>query len=373
MLGFRGVTAARVSSALVVLLAAFLAAWAIRADDSWFSIHWSHYACYVDETTPKQALAARAVAFVLSLLLIFIVRPRVARVSGASWLRVLMAVGASLVVCELVLRWRDSRHLPPPPGPPPGHYMTHTERQSVDFPTGGRIVHYTTDEHGYRVRDESTSVDLARPSIIIAGESVAFGFGLEYDETVGARLASRFGTQDVNIAISEMSTARSYGRIRDELEKLKRPVAVVTFIVHTWLERETNTARWHVEWDGTRQLTLLPPTPQSRSPLLNLFHSVIPYRDDHRFDVARLAMVEIAELARSRGAVPLFVLTECGARCRSTEFIDRELTRGLSAPWVSVPVPESANIPGDMHPSAASVVAYVGAIENELRRNGVSP
>ena len=55
--------------------------------------------------------------------------------------------------------------------------------RGVPEPKDGRPphnLHYALDEHGYRVRDESSSVDPRAPSIVIAGESVAFGFGLGY-------------------------------------------------------------------------------------------------------------------------------------------------------------------------------------------------
>ena len=231
----------------------------------------------------------------------------------------------------------------------------------------------STNEQGFRVADQSTTIDLEAPSIVMSGESVAFGFGLAYEETIGAQLAHRFGLQDVNVAVNGFSNADTLQRLEDTLPKLAKPVAVVCFVVHTWLDRNTDGARWHVVWNEGRPMSLLPPRPETSSPLLALARSVFRYHDDHRLEIGRQLLGQTADLIRSRNATPLFVFTQCGARCRSTEFVTTQLTRDLDAPWISIDTPEDENLPSDMHPGPTAAVRYVDAIEKALRVNRVAP
>src|SRR5438477_642372 len=62
-------------------------------------------------------------------------------------------------------------------------------------PSGGRRIEYVFDAGGYRVRDANHPVDRARPSILFAGESIMFGDGLTYDETVPFRVETIAGLQ----------------------------------------------------------------------------------------------------------------------------------------------------------------------------------
>ncbi len=337
----------RVISTLVVAAAAALAAWAIHADQVWFSTHWTRHQCFLTRTAQNLALVARIVAGVLSVALLFLRGP-VSRVSGSMWLRIGLAVVLALVTTEIYLRSKQAK-------------------------AAELEMHPPTDVHGYRVPSPATTIDLGAPSIVMSGESVAFGFGLAYEDTIGARLAQRTGLQDVNVAVNGFSNALTLQRLEDALPKLAKPVAVVCFVVHTWLDRNTDPRGWHVVWNDGRMMPLLPPEPPTSSPLLALGRSVFRYHDDHRLEIGRQLLSQTAEFIRSRNAAPIFVFTQCGARCRSTEFVVSELTRDLDAPWISLDTPEEENLPGDMHPGPKAAVRYTDAIESVLRANRVVP
>lgn len=351
-------------SALVVVLSALIAAWAIMATDAWFATHWLRHQCYLDVTTRNEAIAARVVAGVISIVLVVLVRPRAAKVAPRTWLMVAIAIVASLLFCELTLRW--VRRSKPVAVAPPAVWLRHEGRQAFDVPIEGHVVHYETDEYGYRVRDASTRTDLRAPSIILAGESVAIGFGLEWDESPAGRLEHRMGMQVANLAESGLSSAGTMYRLRKELPKFEKPVAVVTFVVPTWLDRETDRRRWWIDWNEGPSLVAKPPVPESDSPLVRLWNAVFLYHDDHRFEVARESFRQITEVVRAKSAKPLFVFTECGARCRSHEFVKQELTRDLDAPYIWVDIPESDNLHGDMHPGPRGANTYAAAIERAL-------
>lgn len=351
----------RVISTFVVLVAAALAAWAIHADETWFMTHWMRHQCFLTRTSHDVALGVRAGAGVLSVLLVLVAR-RLARVSTPTYLRILLAVVLALGTTEIVLRTQRAKAAEPP-----------ADHRTVDATIGGRTVRYTFDPHGYRVADEKTSVDLHARSVVMSGESVAFGFGLDYEESIGARLEHRLGLQDVNMAVSGFSNASSLERLQAELPKLDAPVAVVCFVIHTWLDRNTDRRGWHVVWGEGQPMAILPPEPETSSPLLALFRGLFRYHDDHRLEIGRQVLGQMSDLIHSRNATPLFVFSQCGARCRSTEFVVSELTRDLDAPWISLDTPEEENLPSDMHPGPAAAARYADAIEKALRTNGVAP
>ena len=74
--------------------------------------------------------------------------------------------------------------------------------------SGGRTIQYSFDASGYRVRGAGDHVDAERPSILFAGESVMFGDGLTYDESVPGQVEAMLGVQVVNLGVYGFSTDR---------------------------------------------------------------------------------------------------------------------------------------------------------------------
>src|SRR6185295_12389482 len=60
---------------------------------------------------------------------------------------------------------------------------------------GDHTVDYAIDAAGYRVRSLDEPVDHERPTILFAGESVMFGEGLSWEESVPARVGEVMNIQ----------------------------------------------------------------------------------------------------------------------------------------------------------------------------------
>ena len=91
---------------------------------------------------------------------------------------VVLALGASEVVlrkihCARPNGWSPTRSRG---GGPIRGSAGHSPRREKDTSRiGGRTIAYAFDRHGYRVRRVDEPVDLARPALVFAGESVMFG------------------------------------------------------------------------------------------------------------------------------------------------------------------------------------------------------
>ena len=78
---------------------------------------------------------------------------------------------------------------------------------------GGRVVDYTFDSAGYRVRRADEPVDPERPTILFTGESVMFGKGLTWEESVPAQVGAMLGRQSANLAVDGYGNDQAYLRV----------------------------------------------------------------------------------------------------------------------------------------------------------------
>src|SRR6185295_11916912 len=147
----------------------------------------------------------RVVMATLGVSLALFARPRIGRIVARAPARALeatiaavLAVGAS----ELVLRrvhLRAAEWLVPDEEP----------RRRVDSRLGwtfvpartghnivaGRVIEYALDPAGYRVRRVDEPVDPAQPTMLFTGESVMFGEGLTWEESIPAQVGAMMGIQ----------------------------------------------------------------------------------------------------------------------------------------------------------------------------------
>ena len=72
--------------------------------------------------------------------------------------------------------------------------------------TGGRTIEYAVDAAGYRVRRVDEPVDPEQPTILFIGESVMFGEGLTWDESMPAQVGAMMGVQSANLAVHRYSS-----------------------------------------------------------------------------------------------------------------------------------------------------------------------
>ena len=217
---------------------------------------------------------------------------------------------------------------------------------------GGREVDYAIDSSGYRVHRADMPVDLTRPTIVFAGESVMFGEGLQWEETIPAQTEKLLGIQSANIAVHGYSTDQTYLRVRTELPRFQQPVAVIALFMTTLFGRNLDRDRPHLE-EG---LSWAPAIAASR--LKSLAVLVVPFRRDRTVErgvrVTREALSAMASLARARGAAPLIIVPQFGPESALEESIRRRVFDGAGVPVMRVEIDAAWRLPWDRHPNAAA-------------------
>ena len=111
---------------------------------------------------------------------------------------------------------------------------------------GGRTVEYAFDPAGYRVRRVNEPVDPEQPAMVFIGESVMFGEGLTWEETIPARVGAITGVQSANLAVHGFSNDQAYMRLQTELPRFRRPLAVVSLFMTALFGRNLDDDRPHL-------------------------------------------------------------------------------------------------------------------------------
>jgi hypothetical protein len=228
----------------------------------------------------------------------------------------------------------------------------------------GRVVDYAIDASGYRVRRVDEPVDPGRPTILFVGESVMFGEGLSWDETVPARTGALLGIQSANLAVHGYGNDQAYLRLVRELPRFRQPVAVVSLFMTALFGRNLDDDRPHL-WPG---LVWMPPVQHGR--LATLAKLLVPYRRDATVErgvaTTRDVFVATVKLASARGATPLVVVPHFGVE----EAAERELRRRIldesGVPYVWVEIDDDWRLPGDRHPNARAAQVIARAIADRL-------
>jgi hypothetical protein len=211
-----------------------LLVWAWRADRAWFEAHIFSRFCATDSAELSRAVLQRALGVILGLLVLFVARPYAGRWLAqrasfdlASIARTLLATLLALVASDLILRlplFRRAR-----PGPltfvtrDPHYGWRNTAPLSTVEKYGDREIRYVIAADGNRVRAAEEPIDPARPTILFAGESITFGFGVTYDESYPAIVGQALGVQPANISVTAHSNDQAYLRAHDELARFAHP------------------------------------------------------------------------------------------------------------------------------------------------------
>jgi hypothetical protein len=153
-------------------------------------------------------------------------------------------------------------------------------------------VHYATGPFGYRTARAGLTPDFARRTVVFAGESVVFGYGLEWRDTIPAQVQAMTGIQTVNIAINAHATDQLYMRLRRELPRFAHPVAVVIPFMPRLLDRNLDGDKPHLD-AALRWYPAGPPPIR----LVELTRRMLRYRDPA--DVARGEAMTSAVLKRA--------------------------------------------------------------------------
>jgi hypothetical protein len=229
---------------------------------------------------------------------------------------------------------------------------------------GGRIIDYSIDPAGYRVSRIDEPVDPERPTILFTGESVMFGEGLTYEESIPAHVGAMIGVQTANLAVHAYGHDQAYLRLRTELPHFRRPVAVVSLFMTTLFGRNLDQDRPHLG----ASLVWLPA--EQRSRLSSLAKLVVRYRADTTVErgvaVTQQVLRTTSELARAHGATLLVVL-QFGHEAQPEQTLRRRILDNASIPYVLVEIDSSWRLPWDRHPNARAARAIATAIASELR------
>jgi len=201
---------------------------------------------------------------------------------------------------------------------------------------------------------------------VFAGESVMFGEGLAWEESIPAQVSAILGVQSANLAVHGYSTDQMYLRLAQELPRFRQPVAVVSIFMTELFGRNLDDDRPHLGpglvWQGA----------EHASRLMSLAGLLVPYRRDTTVErgvrVTREVFLAFVELARRRGATPLVVVPEFGTEDDAQRTILRERILADDVPTVRVPLDPEWRLVWDRHPNAHAAHVIATAIAARLQR-----
>jgi hypothetical protein len=357
--------------------AAALLAFGATADGAWFERHVALPALNPPPplwTLPALRIAAVAVGLVLAACAAAAGR----RATLGGMARVCLAVALSVCASELGLRVLR-RVLPAPStriearlaAPDPRTGWAFVPRRSVDLPVPGGVIRYAIDGHGDRAPSANWIEDAEAPTVLLAGESIATGHGLQWSDTIAARLSGLLRAQVVDVAEGGYGSDQAHLRTVDALARFAHPVAVVTTVLPVQLFRNLHDDRPHLLLrEGA---LMLAPAARSRLRLRQLFVNDLPYLSEARLQESLTLTAAIlhatAAAARARGAKPLFVFPSTGPPrpldAHPEAFVVRALVEDL--PHVVVDVDQARMLPwDDGHPDAEGARQIAAAIAEKL-------
>jgi len=347
---------------------------AIAADQRWLDAHFlpSFFVPRVwyvrAESSARAALAAIGIALTLA-------APRIGRAitkAPGRGTSIAAAVLLALIAGEIVL------HVAPPR--PLGWLVANDEPRRQPDPrlgwvlapgrvgratVAGRTIEYAIDANGYRVRRLDEPVDRTRPSVLFAGESVMFGEGVDWQDTVPARVAAALGLQTVNAAVHGYSSDQAYLRLEQESPRFSHLEAIVQPFMTTLFGRNLDDDRPHLD----RALTWQPARPPSR--LMYLVALLVPFRTvttvDDGIAMTRAVFAATTARARAHHAMPLVVVPQLGRESAPEAALRHRIFDGSGIPYVFVEIDPEWHLPGDHHPDARGDRALAAAVADRLR------
>jgi hypothetical protein len=228
---------------------------------------------------------------------------------------------------------------------------------------GGRPIDYAIDGAGYRVRRVEEPVDPVRPTIVFVGESVMFGEGLTWEESIPAQVGRAIGIQSANAAVHGYSTDQTYLRLVRELPRFRRPVAVVAIFMTELFGRNLDDDRPHL----TAGLVWQPAEHTSR--LMSLAGLLVPYRRETTVEegvrVTSDTLRAIARSAREYAATPVVLVPQFG----DEDEVQRRLRARIltdDVPTTLVHLDADWRLPWDRHPNAEAAHVLASAVAARL-------
>ncbi|GAC1596898.1 MAG: hypothetical protein NVS4B10_06210 [Myxococcales bacterium] len=241
---------------------------------------------------------------------------------------------------------------------------------------GASPVPYAIDAWGGRAAEDKGAPDPALPSLVVAGESIAVGHGLPFEQTFAALLAKRLGLQLVSVAAGGYGTDQALLRLADTLPRLAHPVAMVMVVPLIQLERNLQDYRPRLELQDGGALQLVPPAQGflARLRLRDVVVNELPLlgEDKLRRAIALTAaeLREAARVARAHGAEPIFLVPMVGPQrpveARGEAQFLRPLFIEQGLPFAPIDLDPTELLPYDGHPDAAASQRIANALADAL-------
>ena len=382
---------AKAAGVAVGLCGVALIALGLRVDRRWIEIHMTARYCAEQPGDLVHGTVLRWTAIAAGVFLLVVLR-RAARWAerktlgemAGMVLSIVAATALALLVSDAVLRRKEHKA----PGPSVLHYEPDSEGDPLliyrpvpshvtEVVVADRHLRFVIDANDWRVRSTEDVVDFARPTVIFTGESVASGFGLNFEETYPFDVGQDLGVQVVNVAVQSYGNDGAYVRMHEALPRFEHLVATVTMVNHFMIDRNVWADRPHVLVSDDGSLTVEPVQDESgwlaRSPLLRLARNLV--HSDEALRRARMYIAATARETRARGAFPLFVLANVHDQCLPDETgapsIERNLFEGLNVDHVRVDLGEDTFDRVVWHPNGVAHRKIADAITQSLRARGI--
>jgi hypothetical protein len=280
------------------------------------------------------------------------------------------------------------RRMPAKPGPVTYNYEPLSDSDArlqwhpmashtSEFRVGDKDLHFYVDANTWRVRSPDEVVDFTKPTLLFTGESIASGFGLNYEETYPFMVGQDLGIQVVNVAVQAYGTDQAYLRMSDALPRFERPLAAITLVVPPSIQRDVAVDRPRLGLAADGSFITVPRHDDDwfsfirTSRAMSVYYATIDYHSDEAFRVARATFVSTAREAAARGAFPLFVFTQWKAFCLPGPdgdlFIEHNLFDGLGLTHIHADPPEDTFDASIQHVNARGQRFVADAIERALR------
>ena len=367
---------ARLTAEIVVSsIGATLLVCVVVANQSWLDKHFVPSFFLPRQTYVVLETCARVVMLILGAWFLFVARPRVGRFAAQTpnrALEIFIAIVLALGASDLLLRHVHLRPVEwlsvdqePRREPDPRLGWKWVPGRTGHKAIGGRVIDYTIDATGFRVQRLDEPIDLTHPTVIFTGESVMFGEGLTWEESIPAQVGAMLGVQTANLAVHGYGNDQAYMRLKAELPRFRQPVAIVSLFMTDLFGRNLDQDRPHLG----PGLVWLPP--ENRSRLASLAKLLVPYRADSTVDrgvaVTREVFRATNQLAQADGATPILAVLQFGNEDRQEQALRHRVLDDAGLPYLFIEIDSSWRLPWDRHPNARAARAIATAIASRLQ------
>jgi hypothetical protein len=116
-----------------------------------------------------------------------------------------------------------------------------------------RGIAYAIDSDGDRAVAENFVEDPGAPTIVLAGESIAFGYGLAWPDTIAAQLAALTGAQVIDAGTGGYSHEQAWLRTMEVTARVHKVIAIVTIVLPVQLSRNLHSEFPYTSERGLQQ------------------------------------------------------------------------------------------------------------------------